>query len=335
MRQFKVSIMCLAYNHEAYIGKCLESILNQTFEDWELFVLDDGSSDHTWEVIERYTKDSRIRAFRQENRGVMHLAANLNFLLEKTRGHVVALLAGDDYWPLDRLAIQAPVHAHRDNLILSYGRVAVFNEHGILREYPRPPKTGDFITSEVLSWLLTIRACIQPVSVMINAAAFKRIGGVQQYARYPVEDYPTFLKLLALPGQACYLDALLGYWRVSEQQITKMYAVEVPEAALYAALRHFDALPPYVKQEIGLSRSDILHAHYSRTLLPSYLSAMRHALLSKKQKEAIHYARKLIRHGTFKRKLQGICGLAAAPLGWNLEPIFSYGRVRPPSELAS
>ena len=67
----KISIIIPAYNLESYIGKCLDSLLAQTFRDFEIYVMDDGSADRTWQILQDYEKkDTRIHAFHQKNAGV-------------------------------------------------------------------------------------------------------------------------------------------------------------------------------------------------------------------------------------------------------------------------
>ena len=320
----KVSVMSLGYNHGQYADQTLTSIRQQSFEDWELLVLDDGSTDNTWEVLQTHAReDKRIQAFTQKNRGRMHIADNVNFMLEKTRSEFVCTIANDDYWPTDRLEKQYPVHEASNDLILSYGRVNVFNSGGVLKDYPRPPQTGLFDSKQVLRWLLLMQSSIQPVSIMIRKNALQKIGGFQQMKNYPVEDYPTYLKLLTLPGKVQYLDTLLGYWRVSDTQLTQAFLTDVPEAAFHIATTYYDSLSTQEKNNIGLSKKEILNAHYSKTLLPSYLVAMRKALVQKDKSKAQRFALELLRRGDGKRKVQGLFGTVAAQFGWNLETIFS------------
>ena len=57
-----ISIIVPAYNIENYIGRCIESIINQTYREWELLIIDDGSTDNTWNIIANYVKrDKRIK----------------------------------------------------------------------------------------------------------------------------------------------------------------------------------------------------------------------------------------------------------------------------------
>lgn len=100
----RVSVICSVCNGEAYLEESLQSILHQTFGDFELLVVDDGSTDGTPALLEQTAaRDPRVRVFRQETQG---LTRTLNILLEKARGEYVARQDDDDVsWP-ERLARQ-------------------------------------------------------------------------------------------------------------------------------------------------------------------------------------------------------------------------------------
>lgn len=98
----KVSVMISAYNEEKYIVQSIRSILSQTFEDFEVLVADDGSSDDTYKKIMELD-DARIVAIRQENKGK---AATLNGLISRARGKYVMIQDGDDISASDRIQVQ-------------------------------------------------------------------------------------------------------------------------------------------------------------------------------------------------------------------------------------
>lgn len=101
-RMEKVSVIIPAYNVGNYIHRAIESVLKQTYENIELVVVDDGSTDHTWNVIQEYAKaDIRMRAFRQENRGV---SSARNYALDNTSGDYVMFLDSDDW--LEKNAVE-------------------------------------------------------------------------------------------------------------------------------------------------------------------------------------------------------------------------------------
>lgn len=91
----KISIIIPVYNVEKYLPKCLDSVLNQTFQDYEMILVDDGSTDRSGEICEEYAaRDSRIRVFHQENQGV---SAARNHGLEAVRGEWIGFMDADDF----------------------------------------------------------------------------------------------------------------------------------------------------------------------------------------------------------------------------------------------
>lgn len=104
----KVSVLIANFNYEGYVGAAIESVLDQTYTNWELIVCDDGSSDRSIEVIERYVRqDERIRLVRlPENRG---MAAATNAAFRRSTGEVVCLLDADDRFYPSKL--EKVVHA--------------------------------------------------------------------------------------------------------------------------------------------------------------------------------------------------------------------------------
>src|SRR5947207_2132870 len=86
---FASSIVTPTYNHERFIGACIESVLAQSYTNWEMIIVDDGSTDNTWNILQYYTKiDARIRPFHQENKGIWCLAETYNFALQHSRGEM-------------------------------------------------------------------------------------------------------------------------------------------------------------------------------------------------------------------------------------------------------
>lgn len=96
MDPLKVSIITPCWNGEKYIGETIESVLAQTYPDWEMVIVDDGSTDSSRAIIMSYAaKDKRIRFFSQENAGS---AAARNHGIKEASGRYIALLDADDLW---------------------------------------------------------------------------------------------------------------------------------------------------------------------------------------------------------------------------------------------
>ncbi|MCG3178399.1 MAG: hypothetical protein BIFFINMI_00726 [Phycisphaerae bacterium] len=102
MSEPAVSVIVPAYNAADVVGQALQSVREQTFTDYEVVVVDDGSSDATWEVLEKWAGQwDRLRVFRAEHAG---LAAARNRAVREMRGQWIALLDADDLWLPDKLA---------------------------------------------------------------------------------------------------------------------------------------------------------------------------------------------------------------------------------------
>lgn len=97
--KIKVSIITPVYNVEKYLEKCIKSVTNQTLKDIEIFLIDDGSSDRSWEIIQKFAKeDKRIIAIQQENSGA---AVARNRALELAKGEYIGFVDSDDYVDTD------------------------------------------------------------------------------------------------------------------------------------------------------------------------------------------------------------------------------------------
>jgi glycosyltransferase involved in cell wall biosynthesis len=100
----KVSVIIPTYNRAVLVQEAIESVLGQTFDDYEIILIDDGSTDGTREALDRFA--SNICYIRQENRG---LSAARNRALELAKGEYIALLDSDDFWPPHKLALEVSI----------------------------------------------------------------------------------------------------------------------------------------------------------------------------------------------------------------------------------
>ena len=99
----KVSIVLTSYNHERYIKESIESVLSQTFKDFELIIVDDCSNDNSWEIIESYT-DPRIKAIRNSRN--LRTEGVKRAIMNVASGEYIAIHHSDDLWKTDKLEKQ-------------------------------------------------------------------------------------------------------------------------------------------------------------------------------------------------------------------------------------
>lgn len=121
----KVSVIVPCYNVEKYVSECLDSILNQTLRDIEIIILNDGSTDQTLEIIEKYgAKDSRVKILSHKNRG---LGPTRNRGILEAKGEYLSFVDSDDYISNDMLEILYN-KAIRENADIVQGETIIFYE---------------------------------------------------------------------------------------------------------------------------------------------------------------------------------------------------------------
>ena len=112
-----VSVLMSCYNHDRFVSEAIKSVLEQTFQDYELIIIDDGSKDESPQIIKNYSKkDDRIKAiFHAENMGI---PKTLNELIENAKGKFICCIDSDDVWIKNKLEKQLEVIEQDENLIV-------------------------------------------------------------------------------------------------------------------------------------------------------------------------------------------------------------------------
>ncbi len=123
-----VSIITPLYNCEKYIEETILSVINQTYKNWEMIIVDDCSKDNGTEIVEKYQrKDNRIKLFKNEiNLGG---AGTRNKCIEKAKGKYIAFLDSDDLWKKEKLEKQISF-MEKNNYLFSYTKYERINEEG-------------------------------------------------------------------------------------------------------------------------------------------------------------------------------------------------------------
>ena len=179
-----------AYNVAGFVGAAIESVLGQTHQDWTLRVVDDGSTDDTAGVVERYS-DPRIRLIRQANSGV---SAARNRGLATIDGAAVLFLDGDDWLAPDALARLAATLQDNPDAVAAYGSYCFVSEDGTRR---LDSKSGPFPSGDILPRLLVQNLFANGGHLLIRAAAVRRQVGFRSDIRYG-EDWEFWCRIAAL-----------------------------------------------------------------------------------------------------------------------------------------
>ena len=136
----RVSAIIIVFNGEAYIAEAIDSVLAQEFGDWELVVVDDGSTDRTRDIVQSYVRadPERIRLLRHPDKGNHGMSATRNLGIAEARGEYVAFLDADDVWLATKLGDQVELLDSHPAAALVYGRTLIWNEWD--SSSPRPDR---------------------------------------------------------------------------------------------------------------------------------------------------------------------------------------------------
>lgn len=189
-----VTVLMAVHNGATHIGEAIDSILAQSFEDFELVIVDDGSTDETWSLIDAY-RDERVRAARCPHRG---LARSLNEGLSKARGRYIARMDADDVAERDRLRAQVEhLCAHPEHVLVS-SWVVFIGEDG------RSVQPGVWVipcSDEELRERLYRENQLCHGATAIRADSLRAVGGYRDKFT-TAEDYDLWLRLNEVGGLA-------------------------------------------------------------------------------------------------------------------------------------
>lgn len=125
----KISVIMTSYNYAQYIEEAINSVINQTFKDWELIIVDDGSSDNSVEIIKSYcAKDERIKLFTHSGEKNKGLKESILLALEHATGDWVTFLESDDIWLPDYLSKKIEVVEKNSSAKIIFNKVEFFGE---------------------------------------------------------------------------------------------------------------------------------------------------------------------------------------------------------------
>lgn len=184
-----VSVVMSVFNGERFLAEAIESILNQTFRGFEFIIVNDGSTDRTASILERYEKsDSRVRVYAQENKG---LIASLNLGCGLAQGKFLARMDADDVSMPDRLERQVRFLEHHDKVGLLGGAVEGIDDRGRWLFLVRPPLEDNTIRTALRFYSFPIFHS----AVLMRKQTFDEAGGYRAQFLH-AEDYDLCLRIL-------------------------------------------------------------------------------------------------------------------------------------------
>ena len=203
----KISVVIPVYGHAEYVSDALDSVLAQSYDDFEVIVINDGSPDASESVLEPYIRSSQIRYVCQGNKGV---AAARNHGLAMASGEFITFLDDDDLWPLDKLDTQINQMKNCDAVMVG-GSSHIFlgneyaDEGSFVDDKFKLLNTIDFFLGNPFA---------SPGQVMIRKSALDAVGGYNE-AIWGVDDLDLWIRLSRI-GEIRKYDHLALYYRVHD-----------------------------------------------------------------------------------------------------------------------
>lgn len=235
----EVSVIIPAFNQERWIAETLDSVLAQSFTDWECVVMDDGSSDGTLAVAEDYARrDERIRVFSQPDRGV---SSARNNAIRHSSGTFLLPLDADDTISPSYIETAMKRFAEVPETKLVYCRADFFGD--MSGEWDlRPYKWDDFIRINCI-----FNACL------FRRSDYDRTPGYDESMKNGLEDWEFLLSLLGPEDVVYQIPDVLFHYRRRADSKTSVAATREPELFHYIVSRHSEIYKDIIFNELRAS----------------------------------------------------------------------------------
>jgi glycosyltransferase involved in cell wall biosynthesis len=213
-----LSVTVLNYNYGHYLPLCLDSILKQTFKDFELILINDTSTDNSLEIIQPYLADSRVRLVDHvENKGFMR---SLIEGAELSRGAYITVVSADD-WILDSTAFEKQIATMQQDPEIAF----VFTDYGCYTSndtctYVMHPAPESYVKPgmEAFQEIIISRAPLHSGTI-IRKTAYAQIGGYDPNTLYAVDT--KMWAGLCLVGKVAYVNEILYAYRIHNQNMSR------------------------------------------------------------------------------------------------------------------
>lgn len=211
-----VSIVIPAYNSSRYLPETIEHVLSQTFSDYEVLVINDGSTDNTAEIATRYSQqDSRVKLFSQNNQG---LSGARNTGIQIAQGEYIAFLDSDDHWLPHKLAAHMDHFARLPNLGISFGRIEFMSFDG----KPTRRFSNSRLVNLTPKHLYYENSIVTPSNAVIRRSVLEQIGLFDRTLRV-WEDIDLFLRAASKGWKVEGIDQVLVRYRTNQAGLSSNF----------------------------------------------------------------------------------------------------------------
>lgn len=226
----KVTILMAVYNGQAYLRECIDSVLNQTFKDFEFLIVNDGSTDSTLDIIKSY-KDERIRLLRNEKN--LSQVASLNLGLEHAKGEYIARIDADDIMLPNRLERQLNFLNSRTDVALAGSWGDAINERGgIVAISKLPTRNEEIIAGILIGEFISVHS-----SFMFRKNMILEVGKYNESFSF-TEDFKLITDLLIKGYKIRNIPERLIKYRIHDDRISvRDYTLQIKRA--HIAIKEF------------------------------------------------------------------------------------------------
>lgn len=256
----KFSVVIPLFNKEHFIEKTIASVLEQTYPHFELWVIDDGSTDRSLEILKRF-EDTRLKIISTKNNGV---SAARNLGVAQAMTSYVALLDGDDWWaPTYLEEIKSAIEAFPNNKIFATGRTHVFAEKQVEYKNSYLPKKGNTGRIDHFRIISKYLPAINSSSITIKKDYFLEKGRFNE-GMHHFEDHECWLRL-ALEQPIVFVNKPLSFYNKTVQESMSQSVVRSSD------LKHYFKTMILIKDQLSGKQRRDFKKFYQRFAKWSYL----------------------------------------------------------------
>jgi alpha-1,3-rhamnosyltransferase len=212
LNQPKVSIIVPSHNHGKYISQCIESIVCQTYRNYELIVIDDGSTDDSRVILSKLQEKFNFLLIFQKNIGLVNTLNRA--ILDFAKGEYLAFCASDDYWFAEKIEMQVKYLEQNDAVAMCYGKSVAVDENSIVNNKYTLAINKNLRGGHIFRNII-LGEFHPPVNYMIRKNVLIEVGLYN--SRIHTEDFYMNLKI-SEKYQIGYINEFMAYYRVIQAE---------------------------------------------------------------------------------------------------------------------